>query len=735
MTASEVAQGFTSAAADDDRWVDPRLARLAATAAARGTVLLANDGVLPLDPTARVAVFGRVQIDWFAVGYGSGGDVNAPYTTNLLDSLVEAGIAVDADLAETYRRWCAAQPVAAPEWGRWPRFHPEMELDEAAVGAAAARADVAVVVIGRAAGEDRENVLEPGSYYLTQTERLLLERVTARFERTVVVVDSGNVMDLSWAEELGVSALLLAWPGGMEGARAVADVLRGAVEPGGRLPDTIARRYEDCPSAASFGDPEANHYAEDVFVGYRYFETFAPDAVQFPFGFGLGYTTFNVVPGAPVREGDVVRLTASAANTGERAGSTVVQVYASPASGGALASPARELVAFARTAELAPGGTQELDLSFPVERLASFDDSGATEHRNAWVLEAGAHPLHVGLSVRDTAAAGAVDVGAAEVLEQLEEALAPSPEHPFDRMTPVRGRDGSVVVGWEPVPTATVDLRERIVSLDSSRGEVLDDVFRGVDRIESSEAGRSFLGFHELLMDPESSARLDDDLETVLDRDFTARLPDADLRFLRRWRSTLAQESASVRRTMTGLSRSLNRFVRSRAFEEHRRLGAELAEAQRLAARLAAHTAPQTQLGIDLALTSVPMASIGSWRMRNPADTAVSEEIHGHEAARLDLEEVRRIVRASEIDLAELVDSVEAVLAERGAATVGEVLADRPATQGLASVVGLLLLARRRGQEVAGDEAVAWTTSGGRERSARIPRFLFTDRTEKSGDA
>ena len=464
MTASEVAQGFTSAAADDDRWVDPRLARLAATAAARGTVLLANDGVLPLDPAARVAVFGRVQIDWFSVGYGSGGDVNAPYTTNLLDSLVEAGVAVDAELAESYRSWCAARPVGAPEWGKWPRSHPEMELDEAAVEAAAARADVAVVVIGRAAGEDRENVLEPGSYYLTETERHLLERVTARFERTVVIVDSGNVMDLSWAEELGASALLLAWPGGMEGARAVADVLRGAVEPGGRLPDTIARRYEDCPSAASFGDPEANHYAEDVFVGYRYFETFAPDAVLFPFGFGLGYTTFEVSPGAPDREGDVVRLTASVANTGERTGSTVVQVYAGPASRGALAPPARELVSFARTAELAPGRAQELDLSFPVERLASFDDSGITGHRNAWVLEAGARPLHVGLSVRDTAAAGAVEVETAEVLEQLEEALAPSPEHPFDRMTPVRDEDGGVVVGWEPVPTATVDLRERTVS-------------------------------------------------------------------------------------------------------------------------------------------------------------------------------------------------------------------------------------------------------------------------------
>ena len=471
MTISEVAQGFTSADADDDRWVDPRLVRAAAGAAARGTVLLTNDGVLPLAPQTRVAVFGRVQIDWFAVGYGSGGDVNAPYTTNLLDSLVEAGVAVDAELARTYRDWCAAQAVPTPQWGDWPRFHPEMELDDETVDAAATRAEIAVVVIGRAAGEDRENVLEPGSYYLTETERRLLEQVTSRFERTIVVVDSGNVMDLSWAEGPGVSALLLAWPGGMEGARAVAEVLRGAVEPGGRLTDTIARRYEDYPSAANFGDPDANDYAEDVFVGYRYFETFAPQAVQFPFGHGLGYTTFTVAPGGAVRDGGAVRLGATVANTGARAGSTVVQVYAGavPRAGhGAprrrLASPARELVAFARTAELAPGETQELDLSFPVDRLASFDDSGVTGHRDAWVLEEGEHPLHVGLSVRETAAAGAIAVETVEVLEQLEEALAPTPDHPFERMIPIRGEDGGAAVGWEPVPTATIDLRERIIS-------------------------------------------------------------------------------------------------------------------------------------------------------------------------------------------------------------------------------------------------------------------------------
>ena len=283
--------------------------------------------------------------------------------------------------------------------------------------------------------------------------------------------------------------------------------------------------------------------------------------------------------------------------------------------------------------------------------------------------------------------------------------------------------------------TAARSLRERVVSLDSSRGEVLDDVFRGVDRIEGSEVGRSFLGFYELLTSPEFSARLDEDLETVLGRDFATRLTDTDLRFLRRWRSALAQESTSVRSTVADLSRSLSRFVRSRAFEGHRRLGAELAEAQRLAARLAAHTAPQTQLDLDLALTGVHMASIGSWRMRNPADAVVTEEIRSHKAAELDLEEVRRVVRASEIDLTELIDAVGDVLARRGAATVGEVLAEHPATQGLASVVGLLLLARRHGQEVPGDETVAWTTSSGTERSARVPRFLFTDRTEKSGDA
>lgn len=467
-TTNEVAQGFTSAAADADRSYDPRLAELARRAAAAGAVLLTNDGVLPLSPAEPVAVFGRVQIDWFAVGYGSGGDVNAVYTTNLLGSLVEQGVNVDAELASVYRQWCASQEPPAEEWGNWPRFYPEMEVSEDLVAAAASRARAAVVVVGRAAGEDRENVLEPGGYYLTDTERTLLERVTDHFESTVVIVNSGNVMDLSWAEELGVSALLLAWPGGMEGGRAVADVLIGAAEPGGRLTDTIARAYADYPSAANFGGKEFNNYAEDVFVGYRYFETFAPERVLFPFGHGLGYTSFDLAgarldDAAPSPDADVV-VRVRVRNTGPRPGSTVIQLYRGAPADAALPHPARELVAFTRTDVIAPGDSQELELSFPWDRLTSFDDSGRTGHAHAWVVEAGAYPIYVGTSVRQTIDAGAVVVDTLAVTEQLEQALAPSPEAPFDRMTVNYGGDGRARIGWESVPTSAIDLRARILA-------------------------------------------------------------------------------------------------------------------------------------------------------------------------------------------------------------------------------------------------------------------------------
>jgi beta-glucosidase len=473
---------YSTRAEGGDRTVDPALAARARHLAARGTVLLRNEhAVLPLAAGTQVALFGRVQADWFAVGFGSGGDVNVPYRTSLLDGMREAaqaadgestgGITVDEQLAGIYEEWIAEHPaVEEAEWGQWPRSHPEMPIEDQVVREAAQRSQVAVVSIGRAAGEDRENVLEPGSYYLTDDERTLISQVTAAFEHTVVVLDTGSVVDLSWAEEYPIDGVVLAWFGGMEGGRAVADVLTGATEPGGRLTDTIARHYEDYPSSAHFGDPDGNDYVEDVFVGYRYFETFAPDTVLFPFGFGLGYTSFELTPGAVTTDGPTVRVPVTVTNTGERTGSQVAQVYVH-APEEPLATPALSLVGFARTGELAPGQEENLEVEVPLRALASYDESGLTGHRSAWVLPEGTYTFLVGADVRDAAPAGAVGFGETRVLEQREEVAAVEPGSAFDRLTVARDQNGGVVrdqdgtarADRQPVPTRTVDLPRRIL--------------------------------------------------------------------------------------------------------------------------------------------------------------------------------------------------------------------------------------------------------------------------------
>lgn len=483
----ELAQASTSLV-DTDTWVDPELAALCRESAADGAVLLRNDGTLPLAARSRVALFSRVQIDYFTVGYGSGGDVNAPYSWNLLDALRDGGVVdVDAELADRYTQWSKDNQPDEGTWGNWPRYFEEMPLEREAVQAAASRADVAVVVIGRAAGEARENTLDQGSYYLTDDERALLDSVTAEFAKTVVVLDCGNVIDLAWLEEYGdtISSVLYAWQGGMEGARSVADVLTGVQVPGGRLTDTIARRYEDYPSAPNFGGLEHNDYAEDIYVGYRYFETFAPEKVLFPFGFGLGYTTLDVSSTVETGATDVT-VSSTVTNTGsEHPGAEVVQVYVQ-APDGRLGKPARSLASFAKSRQLAPGESDTLDLSFSVASLASYDDSGVTGHRSAYVLEAGTYTVFVGTDVRTATEAGSFTLDELRVVEQLAEACAPEAEHAFQRMTVARDADGQAVVAWEDVPTRQASRRERIearqvpaVEQTGDQGITLADVAAG----------------------------------------------------------------------------------------------------------------------------------------------------------------------------------------------------------------------------------------------------------------
>lgn len=278
-----------------DKSVTEGMPEILRAAAAEGTVLLRNDNVLPLAQDDVISVFGRVQYDYMYVGYGSGGDVIKPYTVNVIEGLKNNGVKLNEELALTYKSWCEKNPPDHGFWGHWPHYYEEMPINTAVIEKASQESSVALVVIGRSAGEDRENYLTEGSYFLTADEKSLIKRVSKAFTKTIVVLNVGSIIDMSWEKELlsGNSAILIPWQGGMESGNALADVLTGKSEPSGRLPDTIAENYYDYPCSEDFGEKQYNNYTEDIFVGYRYFETFAKDKVLYPFGFGLGYAQFS----------------------------------------------------------------------------------------------------------------------------------------------------------------------------------------------------------------------------------------------------------------------------------------------------------------------------------------------------------------------------------------------------------------------------------------------------------
>ena len=361
-------------------------------AGAEACVLLKNDGTLPLHKDEETAVFGRCQLDWFYVGYGSGGDVHPAWRVNLTDGLKNAGQKYNTALAAAYAAWVRENPADHGWWGHWPFSHPEMELTAPMVQEAAKTAKTALVVIGRAAGEDRENTLEKGSYYLTEDERAMLDLVIERFSHVVVILNVGSIMDMAWVEDYGerISAVLYAWQGGMESGNAAADILCGKTSPSGRLSDTIARYYVDYPSSKNFGGKEYNHYAEGIFVGYRHFDRFSPKSVLFPFGFGLSYTSFKTAAEDFAHAGGTLTVTAKVTNTGAMPGKEVVMLWCS-APVGMLDKPKRVLCAFAKTGELYPGESGTVTLRCSDQDFASYDES-----RHAFVLESGQYRFVIG---------------------------------------------------------------------------------------------------------------------------------------------------------------------------------------------------------------------------------------------------------------------------------------------------------------------------------------------------
>ena len=436
-----------------------RYARLARQTVAEGCVLLENkDQILPLKKGEHVAVFGRMAFHYYKSGLGSGGLVNTRYVTGIMDALKEnKEILLDEKLIKIYTDWILENPYDEGQgWGRVPWSQKEMKVTEEMLDCARDN-DVSMIIIGRTAGEDQDNSAKAGSYYLTETEEDMIRRVCEVSKRTVVVLNVGNIIDMRWVKKYQPQAVLYVWQGGQEGGSGVADVLTGKICACGKLPDTIAADINDYPSTANFGDPFKNYYKEDIYVGYRYFETFAKDKVLYPFGYGLSYTTFEIKAKISENTKDKFKVAIVVRNTGNVKGKEVVQVYVKVPQG-KLGNPEKKLVGFVKTKELKPGEKEEICIVVSKYDMASYDDSGITGYKSCYVLEEGTYEIFAGSDVRSAEMAGCYEEKFC-VVEKLQESYAPVEK--FKRMKAVLMPDGTYQAVTEDVPVRTVDPQKR----------------------------------------------------------------------------------------------------------------------------------------------------------------------------------------------------------------------------------------------------------------------------------
>ena len=416
--------------------------------AAEGIVLLKNNGALPWKNGAikTVALFGENSYDFLSGGTGSG-CVHPPYVVDMLQGLQNAGIKSSKTLTDIYRKYiefAKAKFQAERHPAKWfqtemmgQQKYPEIGLSPIAINNEVNTADAAIITIGRQAGEGIDRDIQT-EFNLIPEEHALIIDVCNAFHQAgkpvIVIINSGSVIETaSWSSY--PDAILCAWQPGMEGGNSVADLLTGKVNPSGKLTMTWPLAATDHPSTKGYpgtmdfytyqvtrgytGQVQGYDYTnhdEDIYVGYRYFDTFNKE-VAYPFGFGLSYTTFEFSKPVVKVNGDHVAVTVTVKNTGSVAGKEVAQVYVT-APQGSIEKPAQELKAFAKTRELQPGEQQVLTMQIPVRMLASFDEAGSQ-----WLTEAGQYTFKIGASSRDIKCTATAKVG--QYTEKTTNALAP----------------------------------------------------------------------------------------------------------------------------------------------------------------------------------------------------------------------------------------------------------------------------------------------------------------------
>ncbi len=400
---------------------------LSKNAAKEGMVLLKNNNsVLPLAAGTKVALFGKGTFDYVKGGGGSG-DVTVAYIRNLYEGLKlqKDKISIFEELCDYYRKDIEEQYKN----GNVPGMTIEPDVPVELLQKAKAYTDTAIITICRYSGEgwDRKSVIDPdnkalwdyeremteksaeifkdGDFCLSEKEKEMVDAVKANFKNVIVILNVGGMVDTSWfAHDDKIQSALLALQGGMEGGLAAAELLVGNGNPSGKTVDTFAESLDDYPSTYNFHESrDYVDYTDDIYVGYRYFETIpnASEKVIYPFGYGLSYTTFDVetVSAGVVNTADKLYAKVRVTNTGKAAGKEVVQVYIAKPQG-KLGKPAKELVAFEKTRELLPGESQLMTLSWKINDMASYDDLGKVQ-KSAYILEAGSYDIYIGTSIRD----------------------------------------------------------------------------------------------------------------------------------------------------------------------------------------------------------------------------------------------------------------------------------------------------------------------------------------------
>ncbi len=440
-----------------------------------GCVLLENDGVLPLEGK-KISLFGRCQIDTFYAGYGSGGDVKSPYKISLYEGFLNAKANLNLELLEKYIEWTSINVPDEGTWGNWPLCFPEMKFNEVDVKNAAQISDVAVVVIGRSAGEDRDIRLEKGSWYLTDEEKEMLGLIRKHFAKMCILINSGSIMDTSEILEYTPNALMYIWQGGQEMGTGVAKVLLGEASPSGKLTGTIAK-IEDYPSFKNFGYPEYNCYEEDIYVGYRFFNTFSVDKIIYPFGYGLSYSNFSYNPIMFSNDRNIITGKIIIKNTGKYSAKETIQLYLSKPQG-RLGNPSLELIYYKKTKELAPNEEQLINVCIDISKFASYDDTNKTGNINCYVLENGVYTLSCGFDSLSVSNIYEFELDNTVVVKKTKEACAPT--EVFKRL--VNNNKPS----YEDVPLGKVNIMERILNYIPNNNEPIGNYYT-YDQLKAGE--------------------------------------------------------------------------------------------------------------------------------------------------------------------------------------------------------------------------------------------------------